>query len=202
MTPHTWLAFVFVSLAVSLVPGPAVVAVVASSLRAGFLVSLRTNAGILLADALFVAAAAAGLGTLLLASHALFVAIRSVGIAYLAYLGVRALLGRGTRYADDANVSEHGAFRNGLTTQLANPKIILFFASLLPQFVDPRAPVALQFVVLGLTFIVSDALVFAGYAALAHHARRFLRSPRAARATTRATGVAMIGAATALALER
>ena len=202
MAPSVWIAFVFVALAVSILPGPAVVAIVSTSLRSGFTAALRTNAGILTGDALFVAAAASGLGALLIASHALFAAIRWLGIAYLAYLGVRAFVGRGTVYAEGTSERGDGAFRLGLTTQLANPKIMLFFASLLPQFVDPRGPVVLQFVVLGLTFIVSDAIVFVGYAALAHQARRFLRSPRAARVTSRATGVAMIGAATALALER
>jgi threonine/homoserine/homoserine lactone efflux protein len=92
MSLHVWLTFVFVALAVSILPGPAVVTVVSTSLRRGFLASLRTNAGVLLGEALFVAAAAAGLGAVIVASHPLFVAIRFIGIAYLAYLGVRAFL--------------------------------------------------------------------------------------------------------------
>ena len=67
MSLHVWLTFVFVALAVSILPGPAVVAVVSTSLRRGFLASLRTNAGVLLGEALFVAAAAAGLGAVIVA---------------------------------------------------------------------------------------------------------------------------------------
>jgi homoserine/homoserine lactone efflux protein len=199
---HTWLTFAVVAVCVSLVPGPAVIAVVSSALRGGFRSSLAANAGVLLGDAVFVAAAAAGLGALLVASHPLFVAVKWLGIAYLAYLGVRALLDRGTAYAFDAAGRERRAFRLGLTTQLANPKVILFFGALLPQFVDASHPAAPQFALLGATFIASDALVFALYGALAHRARTLLRSPRAARVTSRVTGAVMIGAAARLAVER
>jgi homoserine/homoserine lactone efflux protein len=202
MTAHTWLTFAVVAVCVSLVPGPAVIAVVSSALRGGFRSSLAANAGVLVGDAAFVAAAAAGLGALLVASHPLFVAVKWLGIAYLAYLGVRALLDRGTAYAFEAPGRERRAFRLGLTTQLANPKVILFFGALLPQFVDPSRPAAPQFELLGATFIVSDALVFAAYGALAHRARVLLRTPRAARVTSRVTGAVMIGAAARLAAER
>jgi homoserine/homoserine lactone efflux protein len=174
MTLHTWLTFAVIAVGVSLVPGPAVVAVVSSALRGGFRRSLATNAGVLVGDAAFVAAAAAGLGALLVASHPLFVAVKWLGIAYLAYLGVRALLERGTSYRFDVPAGERRAFRLGLATQLANPKVIVFF---------------------GATFILSDALVFAGYGLLAHRARTLLRTPRAARVTSRVTGAVMIGAA-------
>ncbi len=199
--PHAWYAFALVALAVSLIPGPAVVAVISTALRAGFRASLSTNAGVLAGDAVFVAAAAVGLGAALVASHAIFVAVRWAGIAYLAYLGARALLapGRGG-FAVDGDADPR-AFRLGLTTQLANPKVVLFFGALLPQFVDPARPAAPQFAVLGATFIVSDLIVFAAYGALAHHARAMLRSARAKRAASRVTGVAMLGAAARLAVE-
>lgn len=201
MSMHVWLAFASFALLVSLLPGPAVIAVVSTALRGGFRASLAATAGVLIGDAVFVAAAAVGLGALV-ASHGVFVAIRWLGIAYLAYLGVRALLDRGRAFAPDAARAERRAFRFGLSTQLANPKVILFFGALLPQFVDPARPVAQQFVLLGATFILSDALVFAAYGALAHRARTLLRTPRAARVTARITGVAMLGAAARLAAER
>jgi homoserine/homoserine lactone efflux protein len=204
MSLHAWLAFALVAVLVSLVPGPAVISVVSTALRGGFRASLATNAGVLVGDAVFVAAAALGLGAVLVASHALFVAVKWLGIAYLAFLGVRALLDRGTAFAldDGGTGARRNAFRLGLTTQLANPKVILFFGALLPQFVDPARPAAPQFALLGATFIASDLLVFAGYGALAHGARRLLRSPRAARVTSRITGAVMIGAAARLAAER
>ncbi len=202
MTLHTWMTFVLVAIGVSLVPGPAVVAVVSSALRGGLRASLATNAGVLVGDAAFVGATALGLGALLVASHPLFLAVKWLGIAYLAYLGLRALLARGTGYAFDARGAGGRAFRLGLTTQLANPKIVLFFGALLPQFVDPARPAALQFAILGATFIVGDALVFAGYGALAHRARGWLRSPRAVRVTSRVSGAAMLGVAARLAAER
>jgi homoserine/homoserine lactone efflux protein len=201
MSAHTWLAFAAVAVAVSLVPGPAVIAVVSTALRGGFRSSLATNAGVLVADAAFVAAAALGLGALLIASHPLFLAVKWAGIAYLAYLGVRALLDRSDA-ATDAVPAERRPFRLGVATQLANPKVILFFGALLPQFVDPARAAAPQFALLGATFILSDALVFAGYGALAHRAATLLRSRRAARVTSRVTGAVMLGAAARLAAER
>jgi threonine/homoserine/homoserine lactone efflux protein len=202
MSLHTWLAFALVALAVSLLPGPAVISVVSTALRGGMRASFAANAGVLVGDAAFVAAAAAGLGAVLVASHTVFVAVRWLGIAYLAYLGIRALLDRGAGYAVEARGAGPRAFRLGLTTQLANPKVMLFFGALLPQFVDPARPAALQFVLLGATFIASDALVFTGYGLAAHRARKFLSSARAARVTSRVTGVAMLGAAARLAAER
>ncbi len=154
MTLHTWMTFVLVAIGFSLVPGPAVVAVVSAALRGGFRASLAANAGVLVGDAAFVGATALGLGTLLVASHPLFLAVKWLGIAYLAYLGLRALLARGQAYAFDAPGAGSRAFRLGLTTQLANPKLVLFFGALLPQFVDPARPVPLQFALLGATFVV------------------------------------------------
>lgn len=202
MSLHGWLGFAAFALLVSVVPGPAVIAVVSSALRGGFRASLAANAGVLAGDAVFVAAAALGLGAVLVASHTVFVAVRWAGIAYLAYLGVRALLDRGTAFAAEPADRGRRAFQFGLTTQLANPKIILFFGALLPLFVDPSRPAAPQFVLLGATFIASDALVFAAYGALAHRARLVLKTPRAARVTSRVTGVAMLGVAARLAAER
>jgi len=202
MSLHTWMTFVLVAVGVALVPGPAVVAVVSSSLRAGLRAGLAADAGVLVGDAAFVSASALGLGALLIASQPLFLAVKWLGIAYLAYLGLRALLSRGQAYAFDAPGAGGRAFRLGLTTQLANPKIVLFFGALLPQFVDPVRPVAPQFAILGATFIVCDGLVIGTYGALAHRARTWLRSPRAARVTSRVSGVAMLGVAARLAAER
>src|SRR5260370_11083833 len=168
VSAHAWLTLAVVALCVSLVPGPAVIAVVSSALRGGFRSSLAANAGVLVGDAAFVAAAAAGLGALLVASHPLFVAVKWLGIAYLTYLGVRALLDRGTGYAFDAPGRERRAFRFGLTTQLANPKVILFFGALLPQFVDASHPAAPHFPLPGPTFIATHALDFPAYPALPH----------------------------------
>ena len=118
MNAHTWLAFAAVAVAVSLLPGPAVFAVVSTALRSGFRASLAANAGVLVGDAAFVSAAALGLGALLVASHGIFIAVKWAGIAYLAYLGARALLDRGTGYAVDAGGGERRAFRLAWAPQL------------------------------------------------------------------------------------
>ena len=201
MTLHTWMTFVLVAIGFSLVPGPAVVAVVSAALRSGLRAALAADGGVLVGDAAFVGATALGLGTLLVASHPLFLAVKWLGIAYLAYLGLRALLARGQAYAFDTPGAGSRAFRLGLTTQLANPKLVLFFGALLPQFVDAARPVPVQFALLGATFVAADALVLAGYGALAHRARGWLRSPRAVRITSRVSGAAILGVAARLATE-
>lgn len=205
MTLHTWLAFATLSLLVSLFPGPAVVSVISTALRRGFWASLATNAGTLCGDAVFVALTACGLGAVLVASHAAFAILKWLGIAYLAFLGLRAFLERRDGIAlDEARSASPAsrAFWLGLSTQLANPKVILFFGALTPQFVDVRNSVMPQFVALGATFIVSDCLVFAAYGALAHQARELFAMPEAARITRRLTGAAMLGAAARLAIQR
>jgi threonine/homoserine/homoserine lactone efflux protein len=202
MPLHHWLTFALVALAVSFAPGPAVITVVATALRGGFRASLAANAGVLVADALFVTLAAAGLGGVLLASHTLFTIVKWAGIAYLAFLGLRALLKPSVLDAAAPAAPASHAFRTGLTTQLANPKIVLVFGALLPQFVDPSRPAGMQFAILGLTFIAGDAIVFTLYGLLAHRAGALLRSPRASRGAARVTGVAMLGAAARLATEK
>jgi homoserine/homoserine lactone efflux protein len=200
MAVHVWLSFAAIALAVCVSPGPAVITVVSSALRGGWRASLAATAGVLIIDALFAGAAAAGLGALLLASPVLFGAVRWLGIAYLVYLGIRALASKGSALNASGGFAGERAFRLGLTTQLANPKVILFFGALLPQFVDPRRPVFVQFLILGITFIACDALVFTVYGALAHRARALLASPRAAGAASKVTGAAMLGAAARLAV--
>lgn len=145
MNLHAWGAFAALAVVVSLIPGPAVISVVGTALRRGFRASLATNAGVLLGDGVFVAVAALGLGAVLVASTPLFTAVKWLGIGYLAYLGLRALFERTSSFALDAPVAQRSAFRLGLGTQLANPKVIVFFGALLPQFVDPAQPAAPQF---------------------------------------------------------
>jgi homoserine/homoserine lactone efflux protein len=82
-----------------------------------------------------------------------------------------------------------------LTVQLANPKLLLFLAALLPQFLDPTRPVAPQLAVLGPIFMLSDTIIYLLLSMLAARARPLLVSPRATRIVSRVSGVAMLGAA-------
>lgn len=163
------LLFAATELLLSLTPGPAVLLVVSQGMRRGLRSSQRGAAGILTGNAIYFALSAAGLGALLLASKRIFDVLQIAGAAYLILLGVKMLLLPNREAVPAEATADRGAgsFMQGLFTQLANPKAIVFFTALLPQFVDATRPVAMQFVVLGVISILVElpVLLFYGFAA-------------------------------------
>ena len=161
-------------------PGPAVLLVVSQGIRRGFRSSTRGAAGILTGNAIYFALSAAGLGALLLASKRVFDVLQIAGAAYLVLLGLKMLI-KPVRVDDHVteSVSDAGSFVQGLFTQLANPKAIVFFTALLPQFVDPTRAVAMQFVILGVISIVVElpVLLMYGFAADRGRARYGKHAP-------------------------
>jgi homoserine/homoserine lactone efflux protein len=152
----------------SLSPGPAVLLVISQGMKRGFGAASRGAAGILSGNALYFALSAAGLGALLLASRRLFTVFEVAGAAYLIVLGATMLFRQSL--VDDKTTAptwRGDAFLQGLLTQLSNPKAIVFFTALLPQFVNPRAPVAVQFLILGATSISVELPVLLMYGYLA-----------------------------------
>ena len=163
----TYAVFLATAIALLLVPGPAVLYVVTRSIEMGRGGGLASVAGITTGTIAFVALAAAGLSSLLLASTAAFDAVRYAGAAYLVLLGVRRLLGRGLDEADTDAVprTRRRAYMQGIVVNLTNPKTIVFVFAFLPQFVDPDAHHAwLQVVVLGLSFALLGFLSDSMYA--------------------------------------
>lgn len=172
--PQVAAAFCLAALLMSLAPGPDLLFVTATGLssgpRAGLLAAVGVSAGL----AVHTAAAALGLGAMLEAFPAAFTAVRIVGACYLVVLAVVAF-----RDAARAGVPEHGpvraaqtppvrVFARALVTNLANPKVIVFYLAFFPQFIDPsRGSVAAQFVVLGALFIVVGLSVDAASGLLA-----------------------------------
>lgn len=163
------LLFAATELLLSLSPGPAVLLVVSLGIRKGFRAAQRGTAGILTGNAIYFALSAAGLGALLIASKRVFSGIQIAGAAYLVLLGLKMLVkpGPGATTATAGVDSGVSSFMQGLLTQLANPKAIVFFAALLPQFVDPARPVAIQFLTLGVISILVElpVLLLYGFAA-------------------------------------
>jgi len=194
---NTWLNFALVALVVSLVPGPAFIVVLTIALRRGFKPGAYATAGIVIGDAVYFFLTAVGLGSLLATSFWTFTIIKWLGIAYLVYLGLRSLLfpSNSLIAADGSSVSGRSPFVTALTVQLANPKLLLFLAALVPQFLDPARPVAPQLAVLGPIFMLSDTIIYLLLSMLAARARPLLASPRATRIVSRVSGVAMLGAA-------
>jgi threonine/homoserine/homoserine lactone efflux protein len=178
-----WL-FSLAALALLAIPGPAVLYIVVQSAEQGRRVGLASVAGVHLGTLVHVAAAAAGLSAIIVASAVAFSVVKYAGAAYLVYLGVRTLLGRDERLAvDRPREPLRRAFMRGAVVNVLNPKTALFFLAFLPQFIDAgRGAVWSQALVLGLVFValgfVSDSLyaLAAGTAAgLLRRRRRFMR---------------------------
>lgn len=155
-TLQTLGVFALATLAIIAVPGPSMLYILARGIANGRRVAIATALGVESASLLFVAATAVGLGAALAASGLALNAIRWAGVAYLLWLAVRALR-RGAAAADAlaaAPVRPRHAYREGLLVGLSNPKVILFFLALFPQFVDPaRGPAATQVLILGGVFV-------------------------------------------------
>jgi homoserine/homoserine lactone efflux protein len=204
MSFETWLLFSLTETVLCFTPGPAVLLVISMALSRGAVPGLLASCGILVANAGYFLFSATGIGAIVLASWELFFLIKWVGAAYLIWLGGKALFGRAT--AIDADTTRppraQRAFTVGVITQGANPKALVFFTALLPQFIEPEAPVAPQVLILGVTSIVIEFVVLAIYVALAQRARRFATRPAVAANLQRAGGALLIGAGAGLAALR
>jgi threonine/homoserine/homoserine lactone efflux protein len=140
---------------------------------------------------------ATGLGAVLMASYEVFSAIKWAGAAYLIWLGVRAF--RSTAALGGvAAAGEGGALGRlvgrGFLVQVANPKALVFFTALLPQFIDPHASVVWQVAVLGVTSQLVEIVVLSGYGALAARAAHLTARPAFVGATNKVAGALLIGA--------
>jgi threonine/homoserine/homoserine lactone efflux protein len=150
------------------------------------------------------AAAALGIAALLRASSVAFFALKIAGAVYLAWVGITMLRSRGD--VSDAPggrvVSGRRALRQGLLSDLGNPKIAVFFTSLLPQFVHGHGPAFVPLLFLGSVFALLTLAWLAAYALAVGRASGWLRKPRVRQALDRFTGVVLVGFGIRLAFER
>ncbi len=204
VAPATWWMFATTEVVLCLIPGPAVLFILSSALKSGARKSVASNLGILSANTGYFALSATGLGAALLASYRLFFAIKWIGAAYLIYLGLRGLFGNADVLtldeSKDTRVSR--LFGGGFLTQASNPKAIVFFSALLPQFIDVHHRVAMQVAVLGVTSLLIEFCVLLGYGIAAGRASEIARQPRYMSWTNRIAGALLIGAGTGLATLR
>lgn len=195
----TYWLYLLTEAALSLSPGPAVMLVIAYGLTLGARRAMFAALGVLTANALYFAISATALGAVLIASKPFFVTVKWFGAAYLVYIGMSALLGRPSPItvsnAAARNASARSIYLSGLTLQLANPKTLIFFVAILPQFVDPALPIGAQMIWLALGSIVPELVILGGYGYLASRAAQIAADPRYARLTGRVAGVLVLGAA-------
>jgi homoserine/homoserine lactone efflux protein len=207
MSFNTWLLFLAMETALSLSPGPAVFYVVSQGARGALRRTLPAAAGILTANGVYFALSATSLGAIIAASARFFTIAKWVGAAYLIYLGIKALRAAGSMHsvALGAQVAGNegglrGVYLGAFTLQLANPKALLFFLALLPQFIDPSMPVTPQMLILAATSMLPELLILTGYGWLAHRAvhasARFGVTGNMNRWLARIEGAGLLGCAT------
>jgi threonine/homoserine/homoserine lactone efflux protein len=182
----TLAVFAVAALLLAVVPGPAVLYIVAQSVHRGRKAGVVSAFGISTGGMFHVLAAVVGLSAVLAASAEAFTAVKLIGAAYLVWLGIRTLLSRDDRIAGrDAEPTLSRTYRRGVIVNILNPKTALFFLAFLPQFVDPDGSTRGQLAVLGLLFVAialaTDlvwALVAGTAGAVLRRSRTFLRVQR------------------------
>ncbi len=207
MVPTTHLlAFTVTALVLIAIPGPSVLFTVSRAISLGRVAGVATVAGNTVGAFTQVVAVAFGLGPLVERSVALFTVLKLAGACYLIYLGVQAIRHRRSlAEALGAEVERKTAARlvvDGFTVGVTNPKVIVFFAAMLPQFVDRQAgDVPMQIIMLGAIFAGIALISDSAWALAAGTARAWLASsPRRLALLGGAGGLAMIGIGTRLAL--
>lgn len=193
LTLHGLLVFVGAELIFSLTPGPTVMLISAYGFKGGFRDALAAIAGTQTGNTLWYVICVTGLGALVTASPLLFQGIKYAGAAYLVWLGAQALW-NSWRAGEDA----HGPklvgkpYLQALLTQMGNPKAILFFGALVPQFLDTRSPLLPQYLIMFVITFIGEAIILTGYGWLAAAGGR-IASGRHAVWRERISGAVLIG---------
>jgi threonine/homoserine/homoserine lactone efflux protein len=206
VSPEAWVLFTLTEATLCLTPGPAVLLVVSQGLARGTRASIWSNLGILAGNTFYFVLSATGLGAVLLASYELFSAIRWLGAAYLVWLGVGAFRGRSAVFsaAPAAGAVERPGrmLLDGVVLQVANPKALVFFTALLPQFIDPRGSLVAQVAILAATSVVIEFVVLLAYGAAAGRMTALAARPRLGTLVNRLAGSMLITAGVGMAAIR
>lgn len=203
---QTILIFAIVAFVGIATPGPTVLLALTNGSRYGVKSSLPGMVGAVLSDFVLITAVALGLGALLAASEFWFSVVKWVGVAYLAYLGIRMLRSTGTLVVPSENSStkrpsSRAIFLRSFLVAVTNPKGYLFFTAFLPQFIIPAEPQLPQYAALAATFASIDFVVMFAYAAAGAQAIRLLRA-KGVLWLDRICGGALLALAGSLALYR
>lgn len=198
MTSTTFFLYLLTWTLVALSPGPAAMCVMSQATRHGVRASFAGISGIQTGNVVFFLCIAFGLASLLATATTAFTVLRWIGAAYLCWLGLRILVS--TFRQPVVAVSDMRAaapksrnlFLQGLLIQLTNPKALLFVSALLPQFIEAQRPFGVQIAILLAVTVVVDVLVMWGYALLAAHSSRALKSSPLVLWIERAFGAALV----------
>jgi threonine/homoserine/homoserine lactone efflux protein len=206
-----FVAFLGIAVMVIVTPGQDTALTIRNTLLGGRRAGIATAAGVAVGQAGWTLAASLGLTALLVASEPAFAAIRLAGAAYLIYLGAHSLwlASRSGSPATRPTVGVPGsgglapprAFRQGLLSNLGNPKMVVFFSSLLPQFVTPGSSTFSAMLSLGLIFVTMTFVWLSAYAAAVARAGHILRRARIRRAFDALMGTLLVAFGVRLAIE-
>ena len=199
MNPETWLVYATTVLILMSTPGPSHLLMLSNSISCGFRRSVFTAAGDLTANFLQMIVAALGLVSIITTSREFFLWIKWAGVLYLVWLGLKLLLKRPATSvgASEQNRSRRSLYWQGFVTSAANPKAVVFFAALFPQFIDPGRDLPIQFAALSATYLLIDGAFLCFYGQFADWLSRRL-VPSARHNLDRLSGSLLIGAAVLL----
>lgn len=202
MNLNVWLAYFAACWVIAISPGSGAVLSMSHGLSYGLRQTSATIFGLQTGLVFILLVAGGGLGALLIASETAFLMVKVVGAMYLIYLGfqqwrapVHASAGSTVRIAP---MSGRKRYLLGVLTNATNPKGIVFMVAVLPQFINPNRPLALQLVILAVTMCAVDLVVMHSYALLASRLQRFFRNARAVKIQNRVFGAVLMAVGAAL----
>jgi RhtB (resistance to homoserine/threonine) family protein len=206
--PHHLLVYIGVVVAIALLPGPDTAVVTKNALMHGREAALGSAIGVNIGLSVWTLATALGVAAVLRSSATVYDALKLVGAVYLIWIGGRALWDSrrakdGTQAtASTRTIDGRGGFRQGVISNLANPKVGIFFTSLLPQFVSSGHPALPQMLLLGAIFVTFNVIWMCSYALAAVRLSDLLSRARVKAALDRFTGLVLVGVGIRLAIER
>jgi homoserine/homoserine lactone efflux protein len=201
MDATVWFYYLLTVIALSVTPGPGVFSSISSGLHHGVRRGAWNAVGMQAANLVHIVIVAVGLGAILLASETMFSAVKWAGVAYLIYLGVQTWRAPVRAFEDtpDCATTAREVFLHGFLVNITNPKGIIFFVAILPQFIDVARPQFAQYAILATTTFAVDMVVMCGYMALAARVLRVMKDPTRLRWVNRTLGGAFVAAGVALA---
>ena len=197
MSLEIYIAYVFATMLILVIPGPTIILVVSQAVTHGRKSVVPLAAGVVFGDFTAMTLSLLGLGAIMSASAALFSLFKWIGALYLLYLGInlwRANPKSNSIQSGKEDISPHLLFKSSFVVTALNPKGIAFFVAFLPQFISPGEPVFNQLLLLGGTFLFLALINAALYALFASQLREAIRKTRVRKWFNRCGGTALIGA--------
>ena len=196
MSIETWFIYALAILLLTASPGPSVLLCASKSITSGLASAKWAALGSVTAISIILTLSFTGLGVLIASSHYAFTLIKWMGAAYLVYLGLKALRSSDESYeidtSNDSKTGNRGDFASGFIVGASNPKALVFFTALFPQFIDPAAALFPQYLVFASTFIALELGWLLFYAHLANKSSTWFMAKGRARYFNRLTGATFV----------